>query len=213
MAPEDPSRTQSSQHSQRAVSELSRISKRDCLSSDLVFLPVVQSPCRTTPTSKGMGLCHHSSRASQMAESSNFGPWSVLPVGPRALLIQSNIPEHFLNFGLAPLSPKAPAGLGWSTGTLTLRGAPCSSLLSSDLGIRASLWGSYGDCVRQRSLAPHDQRRCVVDTSFFPSYGFTQRLRVEQFDSKIIVPTDVYILIMGPMNILGSVTRRNEGCR
>ena len=39
------------------------------------------------------------------------------------------------------------------------------------------------------SLASHDHRRCVVDTNFFPSYGFTQRLRVEQFDGKIIVPT------------------------
>lgn len=38
------------------------ISKQDCLSSELVFLHVVQSPCRTIPTSKGMDLSHHSSQ-------------------------------------------------------------------------------------------------------------------------------------------------------
>lgn len=38
------------------------ISKQDCLSSELVFLHMVQYPCRPTPTSKGIGLSHHSSQ-------------------------------------------------------------------------------------------------------------------------------------------------------
>lgn len=45
-----------------------------------------------------------------MAESSNFG-LGVLPEGPRALLIQSKVPESSLNFSPCSLeSPKAPAG-------------------------------------------------------------------------------------------------------
>lgn len=59
-----------------------------------------------------------------MAESSNFG-LGVLPEGPRALLIQSDIPERFLNFSPCSLeSPKAPAGAWlehWDSG---IRGSP-----------------------------------------------------------------------------------------
>ena len=52
-----------------------------------------------------------------MAESSNFG-LRVLPEGPRALLIQSKIPESSLNFSPCSLeSPKPLLKLGWSTGT------------------------------------------------------------------------------------------------
>lgn len=102
---------QSSQHSQRAVSELSRDFKAGLSLFRACVSPHGTVPMPHNPHQRGNGsFPSQFPGASHMAESSNFG-LCVLPEGPRALLIQSNIPESSLNFSPCSLeSPKAPAG-------------------------------------------------------------------------------------------------------